>query len=883
LKTVYKWIYPQNNIDENLFSEIKKTAGSQIIAQLLINRGITSAEQARNFLDLDNAKISSPYVFPDMEKAVKRINEAIEKQEHIVVFGDFDADGVTSTSLLYKTLKLLDANASFYLPDRSEEGHGLNGASVCKLISSRKAKLIITVDCGISNVNEIKLAKSLGSEVIITDHHEAQEEIPPAYAIINPKMADCRKRLEDGLCPDVTPFIAGNQDFPPDLKYLAGVGVAYKLALALLEANNKEHFHDEIFYFVALGTVGDVVPLLGENRIFVRQGMNLISQKRPAAIGKILELGGYKPGKKISASTIAFGIIPKINAIGRLMDASPVVDFLLTEEEEKLQAFASELNENNKKRQQMCEETFNKAELKIKEEINLEKDKAIILADKDWHAGIIGIVASKLVEKYYRPVFMVSLNEEKNEARGSARSVESLNLFETLSEFADLFVQFGGHAFAAGFSFDLSKISYNELREKLYSSVNNRLSTESLKPELKIDAELQPCDVTESLIKELERLEPFGESNPHPVFSMSNLTLLQVKKMGAKKNHLKLFISDDNGLKFEAVWWGKENPHVEELEKISIAFTPTLNVFNDNVNIQLIIKDLKLASDKDIEYEEVDGEGVLEIEFESMPDSCEAEPVSADTSENVTLNLIQGLSDSELLLESQDGKILNQVQNDRGSGIKWHDKRNSTGFKKDFLEYIKSLKNNATIFAETQRSLNAFEHDINLKAIFANRRDIKKSDCLVIMDMPPDEKTFFDIINRTQAKEIHFIGLNSEIDSVETVKKFTSMLKYAFNNKDGIIDIEQMASLLVISSESAMACLELLDASGVIEVIEINEEIIKFNFLGSAELSTILEQLEYEVFLDFLEESKKFRQKLLVLEITRIQELLGTKNLEYSL
>ena len=896
MKNGYKWIYSQNNISDELFAGIKKVAGSEIIAKLLINRGIVNPKEAENFLDFANAEISSPYLFPDMEKAVKRINKAIQEQEHIVVFGDFDADGVTSTSLLYKTLKLLEANASFYLPDRMDEGHGLNRANVCKLISSRKTKLFITVDCGISNVNEIKLANSFGADVIITDHHEPQEEIPPAYAIIDPKM------LEE-------------TELNKNIQHLAGVGVAYKLAVALLESNNKEHLHDEIFYFVALGTVGDVVPLLGENRTFVHQGMNLISQKKPPAIGKILEIGGYKTKQKISAGTIAFGIVPKINAVGRLGDASPMVDFLLTEDEEKLNAYVEELNENNKKRQEMCEETFLQAEKKIKEEIDLEKSKSIILADKDWHPGIIGIVASKFVEKYYRPAFLVSISEEKMQARGSARSVDCLNLFETLSEFADLFIQFGGHALAAGFSFDLNKITFERFREKLDSYINENLNTELLKPELRIDVEIQPQDLTENFIKEIEKLEPFGEANPSPVFSMSNLTLMQKKKMGAKKNHLKLFLSDDQGLIFEAVWWKKENLHIEEGEKVNIAFAAALNTFMDKTSIQLIVKDLKPASDKEQVYEEETEEEFFELETEEISEiiaDCEKSLESEQSSEETRFKNSSQTEKAEKETFDKTGHLKSACPPGRNeatvreeakstvaistnssagaghgntcelnnNGIKWFDQRNATGLKKDFVKYMKSLKNNITIFAETSRSLNIFENNTVLKELISNRTNLKKSDHLVIMDLPPDEKTFFSILSKTHAKEIYLIGLKIEIDHVETIKKFSSMLKYAFNNKNGIINIEQMASILSISSESILACVELLDSAKVIEVLEINEDSIKFNFSGSKELNTMVEQPEYQTFVDSIKESTIFRQKLATLEIEKIREKINKACLE---
>lgn len=847
LKNDYKWIYPENNISDEEFAEIKKTAGSEIIAKLLINRGITNSEEAGYFLDFDNATISSPYIFPDMKKTVERINKAIQDKEHIVVFGDFDADGVTATSLLYKTLKLLGADASYYLPDRQEEGHGLNAACVCKLISGRKTKLLITVDCGISNVSEIKLAVSLGTDVIITDHHEAQEQIPPAFSIINPKMLEENEENKG-------------------IKYLAGVGVAYKVAVALLESHNKQELHDEIFYFVALGTVGDVVPLLGENRIFVRRGMDLIAQKRPPAIGKILETGGYKAKHKITTGTVAFGIVPKINAVGRLGNASPIVDFFLSEDEEVLKAFADELNANNKKRQEIGEKIFAEAEQKIKEEINLEESKVIILAKKDWHPGIMGIVASRLVEAHYRPVLLVSFDEEKNEARGSARSIESLNLFDTLSDLSEFFIRFGGHAFAAGYCFDLNKMSFESFKEKINASVEKNSKTKLPVPELKVDAKIQAKDLTEDFIKEIGKLEPFGEANPSPVFSISNLTLLDTKIMGSKKNHLKIFLADDEGLKCEAVWWNKDRLDVEVFEKVNVAFSPSLNHFGDKTTVQLIIKDLKSVSDKAREVKENREETVCCSEVKTTPEITEESGESQQDSNIITKN--------ETYNQSYDSQGIT------GAEIKWVDHRNATGFKKEFINYMKSLGGNISVFAETPRSLGILENDSELKNFSVNRTTAKKSDCLVIMDLPCDEKTFLSVLNKTEAKKIHLIGLNSEINPVETIKTFSGMLKYAFKNKNGLINIDKTASFLSISSDSVLACIELLDNAGVINVAEVNEDSVKFSFAESTELSKILEHPEYKTFNDSLEESKIFRQNLSESKIEKISAMLSLNCLE---
>jgi len=826
LKNIYKWIFPQNKLSEEQFSAVRKETGSEITARLLVNRGVTSAEEVREFLDIENVKISSPFVFPDMGKAVNRINKAIKSKEHIVIFGDFDADGVTSTTLLFKTLKLLEANVSFYLPDRIAEGHGLNNANVVKLISSRQAKLIITVDCGISNISEIKLAASFGTDVIITDHHEPQEILPAAHAIINPK----------ALLPEQKPKY---------LECLAGVGVAYKLACALLDANNKMHLHDDIFYYAALGTVGDVVPLLGENRAIVHKGMELISLKKPAAIGKILEIGGYKSSKKITAGTVAFGIVPKINAVGRLGDASPMVEFLMSEDEEKLSAYIEELNQSNIKRQEMCEETFLQAEQKIREEINLDEAKGIVLADPNWHPGIIGIVASKLVEKYYRPVFLVSINEEKNEARGSARSVDCLNLFDTLSEHADIFIQFGGHALAAGFSFDLNKISFQKFREKLDLTINKNINSEKLSPEIKIDMEISPEDLTANFVKELERLEPFGEANPNPVFCMTGLTLIQKKTMGAKKNHLKLFLSDDEGKTMEAVWWRKESLNIGEKEKLNIAFTPAVNNFMDKTVIQLIVKDIKPFVENEEFYKEkiIEEEGVEEEFFEQ--ELGEIEEIKTECEKTL---------EEEIVESPQTIKGMPEFE--------WKDFRGATGFKKEFADYLSSKKQSLVFFAETLRAKEVLTRIGGFDDNLISRFDAKNADTIVFLDAPPDEKTFSEILNKTEAKEICIFFLKTEINSVETVKKLSSMLKYAHNNKNGEVNIEHVASLLGISSEGLLACVELLDNAEVIEVFEINEEDLKFSFARSKELNFIIELPEFQDFEAALSETEAYKENL---------------------
>jgi len=813
----YRWKYKNKEIDSGVYAKIKAVTGSGIIASLLINRGITCPDRAKEFLDPDSIEISPPHIFEDMQKAVDKINDSIEKQERIVVFGDFDADGVTSASLLYKTLKYLGANVDYYIPDRIEEGHGLNRAGICKLISQEKAKLIITTDCGISNLAEIKLAKSLGTEVIITDHHEPPEEVPDAYAIINPKMLD--------------------KD-PTGLKYLAGVGVAYKLAQALLEANGKKEFEEELLHLVAIGTVGDVVPLLGENRALVHQGLELISRKKPPAIAKILETAGYKPDKQINSGMVAFGIVPRINAIGRLSGANPAVELLTTDDEAQVNHLAEELDRNNKERQQICEETFKRAEDKIFTEIDLDRHKALILADRDWHPGIVGIVASKLVEKYYRPVLMLSIDEAAREGRCSARSVDSLNLYDTLTNFSEYFIHFGGHSLAAGFAFSLDKISFEGLRSLIMNYINNVLEFEDLSPELKLDMDIEPADLTIDFIQELDRLAPFGESNPYPVFAIPNLTLRSCTPLGQKKNHLKIMLSDDRNNVMEAVWWQKKELDIEVAERVDVAFVPSVNNYMDRQRIQLVIKDIRRASERNSKKIDVEKCKLPEIPI----DPIEIEPIDYTKTE---------------------------------TNINWVDHRQETGFKKDFLEYLNSRGDKVSIFAESQRAKEILENVSSLKPLAVNRMNVKAAECMVFLDLPADDMSFMNVIKQADPVEIHMFGLVNGYEPVELIKKISGMLKYAHNEKDGVINVERAASVLAVSSELYLACVELLDSAGVVEIVEITENSIEFSFKGSVDLSRIQGLPEYLNFLNVLQEFENYKTEYKTKDIELVKQTLS--------
>ena len=800
-----KWIYPER---QPISEELLKTAGSEVIANLLINRGIDTHKKAEIFLNPHKIQLSSPFVFNDMGKTVARIKKAVENNEHIVVYGDFDADGVTSTSLLFKTFQHIGANFSYYIPDRIEEGHGLNSGAICKLISAKKAKVIITVDCGISNIVEITLAKSLGTDVIVTDHHEAPEILPPAYAIINPKSPDA---LSENLPSDEI----------KSLTCLAGVGVAYKLACAVLAEFDKSEFHEEIMYLAAIGTIADVVPLLGENRYIVKRGLELIGEKKPFGVMKILETAGCNIDKGISSDMVGFAIAPRINAVGRLDSASIAVDLLTGEDEEKIATCAKELNHNNKIRQQLCETTFMEADTMVQKDPNFALNKSIILYSKNWNPGIVGIVASKLVEKYYKPAFMIVINEENKEARCSARSIEELNLYETMCMHEDIFSHFGGHALAAGFAFSLEKMNIEEFKKILSDTINEKLENTELQPKIKIDADLLPEELNSDFIEKINKLAPFGEGNSFPVFSFLNMVLRQYKTIGSANNHLKITLSDKDSNTFEGIWWSKNSLDAEVMDSVNIAFAPKENTFNGKTTVQLEVKDLITVGGK---------------------------KQSVNVSENT-------------------------------DKIKWLDHRQKIGIIKPVLGYIKTANSKISIFIENKDILKLIENEETAAKKVISRLTLEKTDQIMFFDFPADKDLFAEILEKTKPQMVHLMPFyDIKHDNDELIKTISGMMKYAYSNKNGKINISELASKLSISNKAVKICAELLGKSGIINILDLSEQDINFKFLQGKGFLEIFSQKEYAQFIEEMANIEKFRHKLLYDEISNIKnEILAVK------
>lgn len=570
-----KWNFKSSGLNPSKINAFSKQFSlSYVMSTVLLNRGIETEEQLKEYIGKTLDKVHNPLLLPDMEKAAKRIIKAINDKEKIVVYGDYDVDGVTSTALLYSFLRDNGADVEYYIPDRIKEGYGLNIKAINK-ISKMGTGLLITVDCGITSVGEVELAKAQKMEVIITDHHTCKERLPDAVAVVNPKRPD------------------SEYPFP----YLAGVGVAFKLVLAvtiLMGKSTRECF-DKYVELAAIGTIADVVELQGENRIIADRGIGHLSDSTNEGIKALLEVCGAGE-KPVNSTTVAFMIAPRINAAGRMENASLAAELLLSASQLDAYKSAVALDSLNRERQNVERKMYDEAIKMLQENPDLAEKRIIVLAKKGWHHGVIGIVASRLTEAFYKPCILIA-SEENGMGKGSGRSVEGINLFEALSECNDCLTQFGGHALAAGLSLDMK--DFDEFYKRIDKYIADNIKEEPQKT-LDIECTVPDTFLTISNAKQLERLEPFGMCNEKPVFAMQGVKVCEAKTMGADNKHLRLKIETTGGKVFEAVGFsfGKFAPKLFCGRLIDIAFNLDINTFLDTERLQLILKDIRSSQEK---------------------------------------------------------------------------------------------------------------------------------------------------------------------------------------------------------------------------------------------------------------------------------------------
>ena len=553
----YNWIYP--SYDENFIKELESYSISKNIAKILNARSITDMTVVKKYFSDEYEEGYDPFLIHDMQKAVDRINEAIENEEKILVYGDYDADGITSTVLLVETLISMGANVSSYIPNRFEEGYGPNKEAFTKIINSG-ISLIITVDNGIAGVEEVDLANELGCDVIVTDHHKIQDTMPNAYAIIHPEHPD------------------GNYPF----KKLAGVGVAFKLAHALLEI-----FPDFLLDLVAIGTIADMVSITDENRIFVKQGLELINEDPRIGLKMLLELSGIDT--KIDEQTVGFYIAPKLNSIGRMDSAKLGLTFLMAEEPVTARALAEQIEQYNIQRKQVTEDIVKDVISKI--ENSEKKQKNVIMVSGEYHEGVLGIVASNIVEKYQKPVFI--MNEKEGVLKGSARSIFDFNIYVAMNKISDLFLAFGGHTLAAGFSFE--KSNFEKIEEFLDNEFEEFKQNNDLKANKNIDIVTSLEDISYQFLNSLDALKPYGMDFEKPTVLIENAMVLNKAYFGSEKQYLRLTIADEVG-NLDCITF-KDSVTFDKVEKndiIDLVCNIDKNNFNGRTKLQAHIIDIHI-------------------------------------------------------------------------------------------------------------------------------------------------------------------------------------------------------------------------------------------------------------------------------------------------
>jgi len=570
---VTKWRFSQekNDLTEDLARELGILP---VISKILMSRNIVDITDARRYLSPSLTDLHNPFLMKDMKKAVARVIQAIHRKEKVVVFGDYDADGITATALIIRFLGGLLADTDYYIPDRIREGYGLNRSAIDSL-RDRGVNLIITVDCGVSDLEEVKYAASLGIDTIILDHHEVPEVLPPAVAVINPHRRDCPFPFQD----------------------LAGVGIAFNFLISLRgklrEAGfwNKRPYPNlkEYLDLVALGTIGDISPLIDENRIFTKIGLDLITEERRAGIKALKEICGIET-QIIDSNRASFCLIPRINAAGRVGSPAEAVKLLLTDDLDEARELARLLDGYNRRRQALEKDILDEILAEITRTINPHDKSALVFASTNWHPGVIGIVAARLVDRFYRPAILISIRD--GIGKGSGRSILDFDIYQGLKKCDSLLLSYGGHQYAAGIS--IREEDIGDFRRLLEATIRERIQPGNMISQTAIDAQCRLRDINHELLNQILMLAPFGSRNPEPVLCVRKVNVTASNVVG--KNHLRLRLNGD-GISCNGIWFSKGHfvHHLTSGTTSDIAFTPQFNHWNGISEIQLKMHDMAVA------------------------------------------------------------------------------------------------------------------------------------------------------------------------------------------------------------------------------------------------------------------------------------------------
>ncbi len=556
-----KWQIYENN-EEKIKEIQEKYQLNKLLATILVNRNITEKEDIRLFLQPTREDFHNPFLITDMKKAVERIMKAIQNQEKVTIYGDYDVDGITSITVLKSFLQDRGLEVATYIPNRLEEGYGLNREAIRKIVNNG-CQVMITVDCGISALDEIEYANSLGIETIVTDHHEPGKELPHAFAVIDNKRKD--------------------SNYP--FRELAGVGVVFKLIQAIgITLGLKEEEYLKYLDIVCIGTISDIVPLVNENRVIAKLGLMLICQTRNVGLRSIIHSSGYQ---KIDSTSISFGIAPRINACGRMGKAEEALELLLSKNINQVNELTQRLNEHNRIRQETEKSIFENAIKQIEKE-HLQENNAIIVGGENWHHGVIGIVSSKITEMYFKPSILLSF-EENGIGKGSGRSIPGFDLHEALMQCTDTIEKFGGHSMAVGIA--VQKDKFIKFREK-FEQIASKANIDEIVPVIQVDSKIDVKDINKEMVESLKQLEPFGEGNRMPIFMFKNLKIDSIRALSEGK-HLKLTLKDNNtiinSIGFNLGYLAEEYRIGDKIDVVGVL---EINSFNGVESLQINIRDV---------------------------------------------------------------------------------------------------------------------------------------------------------------------------------------------------------------------------------------------------------------------------------------------------
>jgi len=821
---------------EELNAEILSAAdGEQLVAHLLQTRSISTGETAKAFLDPDHYKATSPMELPDVDKAIERIRQAISNHEHITVFGDYDVDGITGTSVLLTVLRHLGASVDFYIPNRAEEGYGLNLKALSILASRQRTKLIITCDCGVSNFAEINFGKSLGVDTLILDHHSMPELLPPAVGIVHPKLL--------------------HEDHP--LFHLPGVGVAYKVCEALLNEMGFPERVPALLDYVTLGMIADLVPLVRENRYLVQIGLPRLLKSEKPGIQALLS----QVTKSDGTDVVGFGLAPRINAVGRLADAKVAVELLTTEDATIAAQLAHQLQLENSKRQEICEQIYMEADHMIASRVDLEKDKAIVIYKSNWHHGVVGIVASRLVEKYNRPVFIGEENRSEGFVRGSARSVDAIDLYAVLKANEQLLHKWGGHKMAAGFAVAIEKAS---VLSKAIVDTCNKMQPDALSaPVLDIDLPIPANEVDLKMVTSFAKLAPFGMANKKPVFLLKQLRSLGERLLGKEGKHVRLnLLHDETGISFEAIVWNYQGKSPSPDSIIDIAFVPECNSYNGRDRLQLIVLDWRYTQ----EAENTPLSNSFRSKAVAAASSALASSADASSSmaSDTTADLQDAVSDNgngngdgpryapENGKNSVAESVIRPAEKIMAKPCTWRDLRDHRGSTSVFTKALEKFGNDLGIFAESFGKPNNFD--------VMDRGALSDKSHLLLWQYPPSLKVFQEIVQRVSPSTVYLVGgapqEPAEISSF--LKKLMGVMRFAVSKRDGQIEGDKLAAALATTKLAAALGMTLLQKVGAIDWFA--EDGLIYVELGDSPTNSFDEFPEYKQLGDSLQQVDIFRQ-----------------------